>query len=254
MRKLITVLLCCLTPALALAIQPEIRPGAPERHVVVKGDTLWGIADKYFKHPWRWPQLWAANRDSIKNPHRIYPHQSLSLGLAAPASPRPVPSVQVQPKPVPVITARVISIYGGVSRAGEQTILVLDKGWLDGVENGQVLALYLRDRKTGGEGSLQALPERSYGLVRVFRTFSKTSYAVVTQTSLRASLLDTAKTVPMKAPEARALQANIPVSIPNVSPDRPDVQDARKCLELASNREIAACAEKYRQVLFVHKN
>ena len=50
-----------------------IKPDAPERYVVVPGDTLWGISQRYTDSPWRWPDLWNLNRDQIRNPHLIYP-------------------------------------------------------------------------------------------------------------------------------------------------------------------------------------
>src|SRR5688572_10372937 len=50
-----------------------IRPDAPDRYVVVPGDTLWGISRRYTDSPWRWPELWNMNRDQIRNPHLIYP-------------------------------------------------------------------------------------------------------------------------------------------------------------------------------------
>lgn len=82
MRKHLITLLCVagmVVSGSVLAETLKIRPDAPARYVVKKGDTLWGISGKYLYRPWKWPALWNANKEQIANPHLIYPGQVLVL-------------------------------------------------------------------------------------------------------------------------------------------------------------------------------
>ena len=353
MRKIIS-LICLLLPIHTYADQLEIRENAPDRHVVVKGDTLWDISAKFFKDPWKWQQIWGLNKDTIKDPHWIYPGdvvmldrttgtlrigeapQSVAASITAPPPPsdsnivklspriREVPSDrnsipviplsaiapflskplvidEIDPAVTPTlaatyeqreilgsediayvknlptdkgtqwqiyrpgktfvdpetdeqlgyeaiylgdavvekfgplsevritrsvaeiskgdhfaqsaetfpknyeprapdtqIVAKVISIYGGMEQAAQNTVVTINKGKRDGLESGHVLALYQKGEVLKGGRIFKrndtVLPDVRYGLLFVFRTFHKVSYALVLQTRLPVQLLDTAQT------------------------------------------------------------
>ena len=59
-----------------------LKPDAPDRYIVVQGDTLWGISQRYTDSPWRWPELWNLNKEQIRNPHLIYPGYVILLDRA----------------------------------------------------------------------------------------------------------------------------------------------------------------------------
>lgn len=353
MRKIIS-LICLILPIYAYADQLEIRENAPDRHVVVKGDTLWDISAKFFKDPWKWQQIWGLNKDTIKDPHWIYPgdvvfldrttgtlrvgevppqpaaantttsveennivkisplartvpsdhnsipaiplseigpflskplvvenddpattptlvgtyeqrellstsdiayaknlpsdkgtawqifrfgkkltdpdtnevlgHEVIYLGDAtvekfgnlsevriskaiseiakgdylAPAQASPGFANSYLPHaPEARISAKIISMYGGIDQAGQNAIVTINKGTRDGLENGHVLALYQKGEvlKSGRIFTPNTtLPDMRYGLIFVFRTFHKVSYALVLQTRLPVQLFDTAQT------------------------------------------------------------
>ena len=87
-----------------------------------------------------------------------------------------------------------ISIYAGVSQAGQHSVVTLNKGLHDGLENGHVLALYRKGDVAKENGETLTLPDVRYGLLFVFRTFDKVAYALVMRTRLPVQLLDSALT------------------------------------------------------------
>ena len=48
-------------------------------YTVVKGDTLWSIAERTLGDAHRWTELWALNQNQIDNPDLIYPGQVLTI-------------------------------------------------------------------------------------------------------------------------------------------------------------------------------
>lgn len=84
MRTLVLIAALGLSAPLSATVRADevrLQENAPERHVVVKGDTLWDISEKFLKDPWRWPEVWRLNQEQIKNPHLIYPGDVVVLTM-----------------------------------------------------------------------------------------------------------------------------------------------------------------------------
>ncbi len=317
-----------------------LRSDTPHRHVVVPGDTLWGIAARFLNDPWRWPEIWGFNRDQVKNPHRIYPGDTVILRrtpygfrlslednedevrtvklspkirseLSDTAAIPSIPAAAIEPflsqplvierdgldnapyilgssdnrvvlstgntayisglpkdkgstwqifrpgkalkdpdqkdqiigyeatylgnakaialanvstvtitrateeilkgdrlVPAPKtifnnyaphapdfpVNGRIISVYGGITEIGKGAIVTLNKGQMDGLEMGHVLAIFRKSQDKSLTGELVQLPDERTGLAFVFRVFDKISYALVVQSTHSIKILDAVKT------------------------------------------------------------
>lgn len=84
MLRIISALTLAITVSSTFAQEtPSLVDNPPDRHIVVTGDTLWGISGKFLKDPWRWPDVWKLNKEQIKNPHRIYPGNIVVLDTSS---------------------------------------------------------------------------------------------------------------------------------------------------------------------------
>jgi len=64
-----------------LDITPKKEADKPTTHVVKKGECLWYIAgyEQIYGNPLKWPLIYKANKDKIKDPDLIYPGQVLAI-------------------------------------------------------------------------------------------------------------------------------------------------------------------------------
>ena len=81
------------------------------------------------------------------------------------------------------LAGQIVSIYGDSLTAGQNQIVALNRGTVDGMERGHVLALW-RDGsfvvdKTDPTRPNMKLPDERHGMLFVFRTFERMSYALI---------------------------------------------------------------------------
>ncbi|MTV38201.1 LysM peptidoglycan-binding domain-containing protein [Duganella radicis] len=115
--------------------------------------------------------------------------------------PTPLQNYAPHPPGQPVV-ARVVAVYGGVTHAGQNQIVSINRGKLDGLDIGAVLQLYHAGRtvsdstaKTGWFGREQQvrLPDEEVGSLFIFRTFKHISYGLIMQVTAPVEVGDVAK-------------------------------------------------------------
>ena len=119
----------------------------------------------------------------------------------------PTPMLNYVPHPPEQdVKARIVSVYGGVSQAGQNQIVSINRGKKDGLDLGTVLELYrfgpiISDRTDKGSfwsfgpwGRKQVkLPDTQYGSLFVFRVFDSIAYGLVMQVTDTVQVGDIAK-------------------------------------------------------------
>lgn len=175
MIRIISALILAVTASCVLAADPlTLVDNPPDRHIVVKGDTLWDISGKFLKQPWRWPEIWRLNKEQIKNPHWIYPGDVIMLDLSD-GTPRlklgkPVVTDKVQPQVYSKAVQQVIpSIPPNIIEPFiSQPLIVEDKQLNDAVR----IAATAEDRMLVGSGDTfyaTGIPDASVEKWQVFR-------------------------------------------------------------------------------------
>jgi len=85
--------------------------------------------------------------------------------------------------PASPIKGRVISIYGEALQGGQNQVVALNRGTQDGLERGHVLALYKTGAQavdtTSGRREDIRLPDTKSGVLLVFQTYKRVSYALI---------------------------------------------------------------------------
>jgi len=81
--------------------EADLKENLPQPYIVKKGDTLWDIADYFFKDPEKWLKIWERNL-YITNPDLIYPGNEIWFDVQKKKSggltkERPQPQVVVKP-------------------------------------------------------------------------------------------------------------------------------------------------------------
>ena len=104
----------------------------------------------------------------------------------APVPPRDFVSY-VPHAPREPVAGQIVSIYGEGLSAGQNQIVLLNRGLADGMEPGFVLALWSDGRvvtdRTDPDRATMKLPDERQGRLFVFRVFKRMSYALILATS-----------------------------------------------------------------------
>ena len=90
------------------------------------------------------------------------------------------------------VDGQIISVFSGVTQVGQYDVVVVNRGAREGVEIGNVLAIYRRGALAHDRIANEnvRLPSERAGLMMLFRVFEKLSYGLVLETERPLAVLD----------------------------------------------------------------
>jgi nucleoid-associated protein YgaU len=105
---------------------------------------------------------------------------------------RAINSTFMPSAPSAPVDGLIIDVPRGVTQIGEFDVVTLDRGRRDGLSEGNVLAIYktgehVRDRISGEEVKI---PDEPAGMLMVFRTYERLSYALVLHATRSLAVMD----------------------------------------------------------------
>jgi len=90
------------------------------------------------------------------------------------------------------VHGQIIAVFGGVSQVGQFDVVVINRGEREGIEVGNVLAIYKRGALARDRiaNEMVQLPSERAGLMMIFRTFEKLSYGLVMMAQIPLAVAD----------------------------------------------------------------
>lgn len=170
--KTAVMLLCAVVLLAPASGHAAGREGEATTYVIRKGDTLWGLSERFLHDPRYWPAMWAENGE-ITNPHQIFPGQTVRIqpgrtGPAATDQPlQPEKPVAAREEPVAdAVAERTYTVLGnegffmetGMKPSGsiigthydrvimgDDDMVYTDIGKSSGVKGGEKFAIYRQE-------------------------------------------------------------------------------------------------------------
>ncbi len=113
-----------------------------------------------------------------------------------PQLPAPLPMHFVPRAPDKPVEGRIIHVVDGVTQIGQYQVVIINRGTRNGLESGHVLSVWqagdkVHDRvKSGIFNRKVQLPDERAGLLMVFKTYDRISYALVMSAESAIHILD----------------------------------------------------------------